>query len=106
MDKLTPNEIARIHGALRRIEGLDKTALWIAEDIEKNAERWGEKVRDLFGRNRLHQWRSRFLGEVVVTAIINELMCERAELAGDIEDRADVPDQPIARPQRPDRENR
>ena len=104
--KLTGHDVNRIHGALQRISDLDKAALWIAEDIESRADTWGEKVRDVFGRNRLSQWRNRFLGEVVATAIINELMRERAELEAGIEDHVEAPRQSIICPQHPDRENR
>lgn len=103
--KMTATRVLELNGALNRIRALDETAASIARDIEDTSSHWGEKVRSVFGQNRMSQWTNEFLGQVVATAIINELMVERAEKAADIEDEVDCPPPPICF-QNPDRDNR
>ena len=105
MSKMTPNEIHRLSGSLDRIKRLDETIDSIAGRIEDDCDKWGEGVRNVFGRNRMDKWRNNFLGQVVATAIINELLKERDEMAGDLDGVVEPPPRPMI-DQIPDRDLR
>jgi uncharacterized protein YcbX len=105
--KLTAARVQQLAAATDRIRSLDETTRWLANDLEDSDDttRWGEKVRDIFGRNRLSQWRNEFLGQAVACAIINELMQQRAEIVQEVGDDVECPPPPMPL-QHPDRENR
>jgi len=97
--KLTPHRISALHSALDRIQDLDLSALDITENVEDSAEQWGEKAREFLCVPR---WPSRRLGKIIATAVLNEMMRERAEIVSEIGDEVECPP-PL---QNPDRENR
>lgn len=78
MKPLTRKQIEEAGTAVDRVDRLDKTIEWIGQDIDQAAE-WGEKIRHVFGQNRLGQLTNEKLGQVVSMSIINALLMERAQ---------------------------
>lgn len=99
--KMTPNEIATCQQLLDRIKGLDETIRSIGDAVDGEANEWGEKNRDAFGRNRLSQFTNEHLGQVVAVGIVNALLDEREACAQEISEFVDVADPPCPKQKLP-----
>ncbi len=91
---LEPHDIKRAAQAVDAIESIDKIINWMAKDVDGCSDEWGQKVRDIFGRNRLHKFKNSYLGEVTFCAVINALLEERAEIFEDNKDVVELPSPP------------
>lgn len=85
----------RLANAFDNIARIDATITSIAGDIEAQADQWGEKVRDVFGRNRFGSFRNQTVGRIAAAAIIGALLRLRVDLVeGIVEVGGDAPAAP------------
>ncbi len=92
--QIEPREIKAAASALEAVESIDRSIEWMGHDIEANVESYGEKVRNIFGRNRLSHLDHKDLGQIVLCAIINALLKLRNEKADEHSGLVLFPDQP------------
>lgn len=81
--KLEMEFIRRASQAGDEIRSIDRTIESMGRQIEANADTYGEKIRDIFGRNTFSQFRNSYVGEVAFCAIVNALLDKRAELVSE-----------------------
>ena len=102
--KLQEHQIKAAAEALDRVREIDRTICRLGEVASDRAAEWGERTRNIFGRNLLTQFRNDVLGEIVLCAVINALLKKRAEVMGDHGDVVEFPDAPCPRPSIPEME--
>ena len=92
--KLSMHQLRSFQSKAESISDHDSTIRSIIDGISHNADGWGEKVRDIFGRNRLSQFRNAELGDIVAHAIAVSLLERRRAMAAEIAGVVDVPSEP------------
>lgn len=95
--KIEIEMLRRASSAADKIKSIDSTIKDMGNVIESNAQHYGERVRNIFGSNRLSQLTDSHLGEVVFCAIVNALLDERAGLVSEFADLVEFPKPPCVR---------
>lgn len=91
---LEPHEIKAAHEAVETVKTIDLTIEWLGRNAPEELKKHGEKVRDIFGRNRLSQFTNEHLGEVVLCAVVNALLLSRREYVERANDIVKFPEPP------------
>ncbi len=94
MKPLSPSEIQKCSRRIDEIKRIDDAIRSIGKQLADDPSEWGERVRDIFGRNRLVQFRHSELGSIAGCAVINALLQRRGELIEDIAEVVEVSDPP------------
>lgn len=89
--KHSVEEVRIAANAIRAVKNIDDTIEGLTSQIDRGANTLGDKVRTEVGRNLLSQFTDDYIGEVVITALINALLKRRQNLVQESEHFVEFP---------------
>lgn len=95
--KMTPGQIRDAYTAVERVKSIDANIEWLGKDAPDRVTHYGEKIRHLFGQNRMGNFTDCELGETVLCAVINRLLEKREQEVAGARDVVDFPHAPCPR---------
>lgn len=75
--------------AVRHVKSIDDTIQSLRETPPARMAEYGDRVRNVFGCNRLSQFRDMSLGELILCSVINVLLAERRRITREFADIVD-----------------
>jgi hypothetical protein len=77
---MTPEQIKKAHVAVSTVEEMDRAIVSLGGSLDQCPEKYGHAARHALGTSRVLRFTSERLGQVLLCALINDLLDRRTAL--------------------------